>query len=184
MKKSLRQWLAGTLIVVMMGAPVLGEEAVQLRSRDVVLHSGSLSGVVLDRQARPVRGLPVRLFYGKNLIATATSDDNGNFAVHGLRNGGHIVNTGAEKELVRFWSSDVAPPAASARMVVVVDEQVVRGQMSSDDCAEECGEACAAESSSVCSVLGNPAVMLLIGGGVVGAIAIAAHNDDDGPASP
>jgi hypothetical protein len=184
MKKSLRQWLAGTLIVAMTSGPVLSDEAVQLRSRDVVLHSGSLSGVVLNRQARPVPGLTVKLLYGKDLIATATSDDNGNFAVHGLRNGGHIVNAGTEKELVRFWSSDVAPPAASARMVVVVDEQVVRGQTSADDCAEECGEACAAEKSSVCSVLGNPAVMLLIGGGVVGALAVAAHNDDDGPASP
>ena len=67
---------------------------------------------------------------------------------------------------------------------MVVDEEVIRGQGCADECAEECGEAAFGQGKSMCSVLTNPAVMLLIGGGVVGALAIAAHNDDDGPASP
>ncbi|MEY2727497.1 MAG: hypothetical protein RLZZ458_3364 [Planctomycetota bacterium] len=184
MSTILRRWLAGALIFAVTGSPVLSSEAVELRSRDVLLHSGSLSGVVLNREAHPVPGIQVRLFHGKQVIAVVTSDENGNFAIHGLRNGGHIVNTGEEKELVRLWTSDIAPPSASARMVMVVDEEVIRGQGCADECAEECGEAAFGQGKSMCSVLTNPAVMLLIGGGVVGALAIAAHNDDDGPASP
>lgn len=179
-----RNWLAVALVFAVMGSPVFSSDAVQLRSRDVLLHSGSLSGVVLDREAHPVPRVPVRMFYGKQLIATVTSDENGNFAIHGLRNGGHIVNAGEEKTLVRLWTSDSAPPSAAARMVMVVDEEVIRGQGCADQCVDECGEGAFSRKKSMCSVLTNPAVMLLIGGGVVGVVAIANHNDDDRPASP
>lgn len=185
MRMGLKNWLAGLLIAALTGSPVFSSEAVQLRSRDVQLHSGSLSGVVLNRESRPVPGVEVRLMYGKNVIATATSDDNGNFAVHGLRNGGHIVNTGEEKELVRFWNSDVAPPSASARMIMVVDEQVVRGQGCAEECGEVCGEGGFGHKSSMGGALSNPGVLMLLAGGAVGVVAIVAHNDDDdAPASP
>ncbi|MEY3175058.1 MAG: hypothetical protein RLZZ436_2972 [Planctomycetota bacterium] len=183
MRHVLKQWLAAALMGTLVATPVFGTEAVELRSRDVLLHSGSLSGVVLNRQSHPVPGVQVRLMYGKNVIATAITDDNGNFAVHGLRNGGHIVGTGEEKELVRFWSSEAAPPAASARMIMVVDEQVIRGQGCADDCVEECGEG-QPGGKSACGVLSNPVALLLLGGGAAGIVAIVAHNDDDAPASP
>lgn len=179
-----RPWIATVLIAALTGAPVYADEAVKVRSRDVLLHSGSLSGVVLNQESRPVPGIQVRLMHGKNVIATATSDDNGNFAVHGLRNGGHIVGAGEEKELVRFWNSDVAPPAASARLIMVVDEEIIRGQGFADECVEECGEESATKKSCLCGALGNPTALLLLGGGAAGIVAIVAHNENDAPASP
>jgi hypothetical protein len=125
----------------------------------------------------------VNLLHGRNVIATATSDDNGNFAVHGLRNGGHVVNTGEEKELVRFWSSDVAPPNASARLIMVVDEEIVRGQMVPLESVVPPGEAAVA-GHSMSGVLMNPFALALMAGGAVGIVAIVAHNENDTPASP
>jgi len=179
-----RPWVAMALITALTGSPLFADEAVKLRSRDVLLHSGSLSGVVLNRESHPVPGIQVRLMHGKNVIATATSDDNGNFAVHGLRNGGHIVGAGEEKELVRFWNSDVAPPVASARLIMVVDEDVIRGQGFAEECVPECGEDADRRKSCLCGAFGNPTALLLLGGGAAGIVAIVAHNDNDAPASP
>lgn len=183
MLRECKRWFTGVLIGMLVTAPVLADEPVQLRSRDVRLHSGSLSGVVLNRESHPVPGVVVNLMHGRNVIATATSDDNGNFAVHGLRNGGHVVSTGEEKELVRFWSSDVAPPNASARLIMVVDEQVVRGQMIPAESFVAPGEGAVA-GNSMSGVLMNPFALALMAGGAVGIVAIVAHNENDSPASP
>ena len=184
MFRDFRLLIAPALFAAVTATPVLADEPVELRSRDVLLHSGSLSGVVVDRDSRPLPGISVQLLHGKTLIATATSDDNGNFAVHGLRNGGHVVATGEEKELVRFWNSSAAPPSASARLIMVVDEQVIRGQGFAEECVEECGETAATQKSCLCRALSNPTALLLLGGGAAGIVAIVAQNDNDGPASP
>jgi len=185
MATSFAKKIVAGLITALIGSPVFADETVALRSRDVLLHSGSLSGVVLNRESHPVPGVVVKLMHGKNVIATATSDDNGNFAVHGLRSGGHVVSAGEEKELVRFWRSDAAPPAASARMIMVVDETVVRGQGWSDECVEECGEDESARKCCLSGAFGNPTALLLLGGGAAaGIVAIVAHNENDAPASP
>jgi hypothetical protein len=93
------------------------------------------------------------------------------------------VNTGEEKELVRFWSSDVAPPNASARLIMVVDEQVVRGQMIPAESFVAPGEGAVA-GNSMSGVLMNPYALALMAGGAVGIVAIVAHNENDAPASP
>lgn len=173
-----RKMLSSVLAVATtLGAPVLGSGPVELRSRDVVLNGGKLEGTVVNREAQPVSGLTVRLFHGENLIATTTSDERGQFSVTGLRNGGHVLCTGEDRQNVRFWGTQAAPPAAVNRVTMVVDEAVVRGQ-----CGDACGEG---SGGLLTSVMGNPAVLLLIGGGVVGVVALAASNDnDDQPASP
>lgn len=183
MFRDFRPLTALALIAALTATSVLAEEPVELRSRDVLLHSGSLSGVVLNRESHPLPGIQVRLLHGKQVIATATSDDNGNFAVHGLRNGGHVVATGDEKELVRFWNSGAAPPSASARLIMVVDEEVIRGQGFAE-CVEECGDTAATRKSCLSRALSNPTALLLLGGGAAGIVAIVAHNDNDAPASP
>ncbi|MFM7057383.1 MAG: carboxypeptidase-like regulatory domain-containing protein [Planctomycetota bacterium] len=184
MFRSFRLCMATILMAPLTVGPVVAEEAVEVRSRDVLLHSGSLSGVVLNRESHPLPGITVQFLHGKNVIAVATSDDNGNFAVHGLRNGGHVVATGEEKELVRFWNSTAAPPSASARLILVVDEEVVRGQGYVEECGVECGDESVTRKSCLCRALSNPTALLLLGGGAAGIVAIVAHNDDDAPASP
>jgi hypothetical protein len=184
MFRNFRPLIVPALIAALTATSVLAEEPVELRSRDVLLHSGSLSGVVLNRESHPLPGIQVRLLHGKQVIAKATSDDNGNFAVHGLRNGGHVVATGEEKELVRFWNSGAAPPSASARLIMVVDEEVIRGQGFAEACVEECGDTAATRKSCLSRALGNPTALLLLGGGAAGIVAIVAHNDNDAPASP
>ncbi len=176
LRKALSCVLAATMTL---GSPLMAAGPVELRSRDVVLNDGRLEGTVVNRQAQPVAGLTVRLFHGESLIATTTSNEKGQFSVGGLRNGGHTLCTGEDRQSVRFWGTQAAPPAASNRMTMVVDEEIVRGQ----NCGDNCGEG---SGSLLSSVMGNPAVLLLVAGGVVGVVAIAAqnNNDDSTPASP
>ena len=165
-------------MVMLVGSPVLASEAVAIRSSDYLLgHEGVLSGSVLNRSGLPVSGLPVQVLHEDQVIATAVSDEKGQFAVQGLRNGHHTVQLGASRQPVRFWSNTAAPPAALSRMAIVVDEEVVRGQ-----CGESCGEGfCGGHHGAGW----GPALgILLIGGAVATTLALTLDDDDDAPASP
>ena len=173
--------------LMLIGSPLLASEAVAIRSSDYLLgHDGVLAGSVLNQSGLPVSGLPVHVLYEDHVIATAFSDENGQFAVQGLRNGQHTVQLGASIQPVRFWRNAAAPPAALSRMAIVVDEEVVRGQCSGDGCGEECGEGCGEGFSGRHRGAGwGPALgILLIGGAVATTLALTLDDDDDTPASP
>ena len=118
-------------MAILMGSPLLASETVAIRSSDYLLgQEGVLAGSVFNRSGLPVSGLPVQILHDDQVVATAVSDENGEFAVHGLRNGQHSVRLGASRQPVRFWSKSAAPPATQARMALVIDEEIVRGQIS------------------------------------------------------
>ena len=160
-KKPLCLLLTGMISV---GAPVMAAGPVEFRSSDVALTDGVMEGTVLNTAARPVFGLKVQLLHGDQVIARATSDENGQFAIRGLRNGGHVLQVGSVQQPVRFWGTQAVPPSATSTMAIVVDEQVVRGQ------EENGGEEDAASSL----------VPLLIFGGVLATtLAITLSGDQD-----
>ena len=169
--------------VMLFGSPLLASEAVAIRSSDYLLgHDGVLSGSVLNQSGLPVSGLPVQVLHEEHVIATAVSDENGQFAVQALRNGQHTVQLGASQQHVRFWSNAAAPPAALSRIAIVVDEEVVRGQCCGDGCGEGCGEGF---SGGHRGAGWGPALgILLIGGAVATTLALTLDDDDDNPASP
>ena len=116
-------------------------DTVKIRSSDYLLgQEGLLAGGVVNQSGQPVSGLPVQVLHENRVIAVALSDEKGHFAVQGLRNGQHTVKLGASQQPVRFWNHTAAPPAAQARMAIVVDEEIVRGQCASESCGESCGE--------------------------------------------
>lgn len=117
--------------VISLGGPAMAAGPVEIRSSDVSLTDGVLTGIIVNSSAKPISGLNVKLIHGDNVIARATSDENGQFAISGLRNGGHVLQIGTVHQPVRFWETQQAPPSATARMAIVVDEPVVRGQESS-----------------------------------------------------
>ena len=118
-------------MALLVGSPLLASETVAIRSSDYLLGQESiLAGSVVNQSGMPVTGLPVQVLHKGQVIATALSDDKGEFAVQGLRNGQHTVKVGASQQSVRFWSKSVAPPASQSRMALVVDEEIVRGQLS------------------------------------------------------
>jgi len=179
-KYSLKNAICLTLAAVMsVGTPLMGAGPLEIRSTDVALRGGQLTGRVLNTEAQPVAKLPIQLIHEDTVIATVTSDEKGEFAVRGLRSGGHVIRIGSNQHPVRFWGAQAAPPAAASNISIVVDEQVVRGQGCGDD---GCGE-----SSGLCGVPMNPAALLLIGGATAATLAITLNDGDDDasiPASP
>ena len=157
-------------LVMLIGSPLLASEATELRSSDYLLgQEGVLAGCVINHGGLPVSGLPVQVLHENHVIATARSDENGQFAVRGLRNGQHSVKLGASNQPVRFWSNTAAPPSAMSRMTIVIDEEVVRGQLNGVP----------AGGISGADILG----LTLFGGAAAGTFVSTLANDPE-PASP
>ncbi len=125
--------LAGLLSVgspLMAGEPVPIGATEEIRSSDVVLHNGGvLQGTVLNTEGQPVSGVTVNILHKEASVATTVSNEEGKFAVRGLRNGAHIIEVGTKHQAVRLWGTNTAPPAAIENVAVVLDEEAVRGQM-------------------------------------------------------
>lgn len=170
-------------MALLVGSPLQASETVAIRSSDYLLGQQSiLAGSVLNQSGLPVAGLPVQVLHKGQVIATALSDDKGEFAVQGLRNGQHTVKVGASQQSVRFWMSKAAPPTAVSRLAIVVDEEVVRGQ-----CGEGCAEGCGEGFSGADHRAWKTAVgVLLIGGAVATTLALTLddNNSSAAPGSP
>ena len=122
--------------LVSLGSPLMAGEPVQIRateeirSSDVVLQNGGvLQGTVLNTEGQPVSGVTVSIHHKESSIAKTVSGADGKFAVKGLRNGAHLIEVGTQRQPVRLWGTDIAPPAAIENVAVVIDEEAVRGQM-------------------------------------------------------
>jgi hypothetical protein len=147
------------------GSPVMAGEPVAIRSSDVALNAGGLlKGTVLNAEAQPVAGVAVNVLHEDRIVATAISDGQGEFGVKGLRNGAHIVRVGSREQSVRLWSTNTAPPEAVENIAIVVDEEVVRGQMGGFNRSR--------------------AGALLLVGGVVAIVLGTTLDNNDSPASP
>lgn len=122
------RWLVLS-IVILVGSPVLASQAVRFRTSDYLLgQNGILEGSVVNESGLPAVGLPVRVLHNGHVIAKAISDEKGHFTVESLRTGEHTVHLGTSLQPVRFWDDAAAPPATLSRMVIIVNEEVVRGQ--------------------------------------------------------
>lgn len=163
---SIRSSICITLSTVMLvGSPVLAAETVAVRSTDYLLgQKGVLVGSVVNQQGQPAAGLPVQVLHDGRVVATAYSNEQGEFSVESLRNGVHTVQLGATQHPVRFWSNASAPRTAVNRMAIVVDEEIVRGQ-----CGESCGERGRRAGGLT---WGTAAGILLIGGAVATTLAL------------
>ena len=160
-------------MVMLVGSPVLAAETVAVRSTDYLLgQKGVLVGNVVNQQGQPAAGLPVQVLHDGRVVATAYSNEKGEFAVESLKNGTHTVQLGESQHPVRFWSNASAPPSAVNRMAIVIDEEVVRGQ-----CGEGCGEGdCGPRGMTWGSAFG----ILLIGGAVATTLALTLDDQKSG----
>lgn len=97
-------------------------------SRDITLTTtGSLRGSVLNGEGRPLDGAQVTVHRNGQEVARTVSRVDGSFEIAGMKNGVHELSVGQKVTAVRFWSSEIAPPASRDEAVLVVDNGV-RGQ--------------------------------------------------------
>lgn len=143
--------------------PLIGD--VRLHANDVFM------GQVVTRDYVPVEGRAVALINANRVLGAAKTDARGFFAFRGLENGVYQVAVNEDRMAYRVWTAQTAPPAAHAGALIVVEDDVVRGQQE-------------ASGHVLKAALNNP---FIVGGVIAAAIAvpIAVHNArDEGPATP
>ncbi len=97
---------------------------------DVELDAGGqILGLVMDTQGVPVRDAKVDLLKDNNLVASGTSDGLGRFRVGPMPGGVYAIRALGRTSFIRAWRLGTAPPAAGNMALVVVGDDLVRGQM-------------------------------------------------------
>ena len=87
---------------------------------------GQLSGVVHDGNGAPKVNAPLALIQNQREVARVTTDDQGRFAINGVRGGTYVVASGQHSNIYRAWAPGTAPPAARRQVLLQVGP-VVRG---------------------------------------------------------
>jgi len=113
------------------GQPVANQSS-ELVVKDVSLEDGGvLQGQILTSTGQARANVPVILGQkGKELVQGQT-DAQGRFAFKGLNTGVYHVSAGSVGGVYRVWSDKTAPPSAKEGVMLVNNEQVVRGQIGS-----------------------------------------------------
>jgi hypothetical protein len=131
----MRKFMVGRLacltaaVVITVGQPAFATSPAASRSADVTLAAGGvLNGTVVTSTAQPVSATKVTILHGDTTVAEAVTNEAGEFAVKGLRNGAHTVKLANATQPVRFWSASAAPPGANGKLVLVSSPRTVRAQ--------------------------------------------------------
>jgi hypothetical protein len=93
---------------------------------DVALRPGGLLvGQLVNPQGKPLAKVKVTLEddQGRELAATVT-DEQGQFAIQGVRGGVHQIVTPQGRWFYRLWTSEMAPPSAQQGALIVVGDTV------------------------------------------------------------
>ena len=98
-------------------------------AKDVELDpEGSFRGVVVNVQGVPMAGTSVVVRNSHREVARTLSDGLGCFSVEGLGGGTYQVTTGRYTKQFRTWVACTAPPRTRRIALIVVGDDVVRGQ--------------------------------------------------------
>ena len=96
---------------------------------DVALGDGGvLVGQVVDAQGMAVALATVTLADHQQEIAKVRADQDGKFSVPGLRGGVYRISSRGQDTMYRLWAPNTAPPIAQQGVILVVGDEVVRGQ--------------------------------------------------------
>ena len=97
---------------------------------DVALGPGGvLLGQVVDQRGTALTKVPVALRDQANVIANTETDQQGYFAVRGLKSGVYQVVAAEGQGTFRVWAAEIAPPSAQQGALIVSGEDTVRGNL-------------------------------------------------------
>lgn len=141
---------------------------------DVMLgRGGVLHGYVVNAQGVPAPKVEIVLTTAAGEQISTVSDDRGRFGYRGLDGGSYQLATEHGVVLCRTWTANTAPPRSAATILLVHDEQLIRGQWSAPPTVNSA-------ASKMKRVMTNPfAVATIIGAAVAIPVAIHNANQDD-----
>jgi hypothetical protein len=108
--------------------PVSAAPAVAPISDVALSDGGVLRGQVVNPQGAPLAYQALAVRQRERTIATARTDQDGRFSISGLPGGVYQIVTADSSGIYRLWAPRTAPPAAQPAALVVVGQQMVRGQ--------------------------------------------------------
>ncbi len=142
---------------------------------DVALGEGGvLVGQVVDAQGAAVAMATVTLADHKQEIAQVRADQEGKFSVPGLRGGVYRISSRGQDAMYRLWAPHTAPPVAQQGVILVVGDDVIRGQY---------GNSPGPFASIAQWVADHPLITAAVLGAAI-AIPIALDDDYVGPSTP
>lgn len=161
------------------GAPVAAPQAAPAVADVALAEGGLFTGKVVNAQGAPIAKTEVSVRLADEEVAKATTNEEGVFAVTGLRSGLYTVVAENGQVTYRVWDAGVAPPVANQSALIVTGDEVLAGQYPG-------------YGAPMPHQGGHPGILgwvrehpLLVGGAIAAAIAIPiAVADDDDPASP
>jgi hypothetical protein len=110
-------------------APAVAKQANASSIADVSLsEGGTLSGQVLNPQGGPLTQTVVTVHSPIAQVASAVTDVQGNFSIHGLQGGVYQIKCGESSGAFRLWTAGTSPPSANKGLMVVVGGPIDRGQ--------------------------------------------------------
>jgi hypothetical protein len=185
---SLTRWIKSVAVALALAGVCLPESLLAAgpgspssKVTDVALRDGGvLTGQVVDAQGAAKGNTPVMLMAGEQELAASRTDQAGDFSFRGLRGGVYQIAAGSSHGVYRLWAPDTAPPSAQQGVLIVSDENTVRGQTQYSNNGLVPGTS---YGGRLRFWLSNPWV---IGGIVATAVAvpIALHESNDHPHSP
>ncbi len=97
--------------------------------RDLALGAGGvLRGQVMNKNGLPDGDATISVIRDGETVATVKADKEGSFRVLGISGGVYAVSSGKATGVVRVWTHQTAPPAASQAVLLVPSDLTVRGQ--------------------------------------------------------
>ncbi len=149
-------------------------ETPQPNTVDLILAAeGVLQGYVVNAQGVPASNVEVTITTSSGEKVQARSDLKGRFGYRGLAGGTYQLATDHGVVNCRAWHATTAPPRAAATLLMVHDENLVRGQWSAPPGLNS-------GVSRMKRVMTNPfAVATIIGAAVAIPVAIHNANQDD-----
>ena len=166
-------WAASVACACMVLSPAVASAAGGISPSDVTMHQGNtLVGQVVDAQGKPQPMAMVTVANHSAEVARVRADEQGKFAVSGLRGGVYRVASNGNEGIYRVWAPNTAPPVANQGVTVVAGKHVVRGQYGNTP----------GPFTSIAQWCADHPIMCAAAIGAAIAIPIAVADDDD-PAS-
>jgi len=161
---------------ILLSGPVMAGSKGTIKDVELT-KDGTLYGQIYTPEGRVVPNATVQLRYQGKSVAAARSNEQGRFAISGVRGGAHDVVVGAVHSPVRLWANGAAPQVATQGIVVAADETIIRGQNGYCDACPPGGQcnSCAGGPSGFGML---DVITLATVGAAVGALVVAIDNNN------